>query len=115
MTCTPLAVIAGSSALETGDSAIRPRGPPLEEVVDESNRLARLVSLLSMTRLDASHRCRRVPAEASSVLLGRLRRDWGRSVVMIFSRSPGHPLDGVLVSSAVNVLKRAEIQPVRSR
>ena len=115
---TPLAVIAGASSalLEMGESADQAqRASLLEEVVEESNRLARLVeNLLSMTRLDAGAidvDKQRFPLEdVIGSALGRLRRDLtGRSVIKDLPPDlPPIPLDGVLVEQVlVNLLENA--------
>ena len=115
---TPLAVIAGSSSalLELGESADRAqREALLQEVVEESNRLARLVdNLLSMTRLDAGAievEKQWFPLEdVIGSALGRLRKELAGRVVNkhIAPDLPLIPLDGVLVEQAlVNLLENA--------
>ena len=115
---TPLAVIAGASSalLESGDSGDATRREELlTEVVEESNRLARLVdNLLSMTRLDAgaiSVEKQWFPIEdVIGSSLGRLRKELaGRSVRKDLPADlPLVPLDGVLIEQVlVNLLENA--------
>lgn len=115
---TPLAAIAGSSSalLEMSDSAdATQRKALLEEVVEESNRLARLVdNLLSMTRLDAGTievEKQWFPLEdVVGSALGRLRKDLaGRAIEkQLDGDVPLLPLDGVLIEQVlVNLLENA--------
>jgi two-component system sensor histidine kinase KdpD len=115
---TPLAAIAGSSSalLEMSESAdATQRRALLEEVVEESNRLARLVdNLLSMTRLDAGTievEKQWFPLEdVVGSALGRLRKDLaGRAVEKrLDGEVPLLPLDGVLIEQVlVNLLENA--------
>ena len=115
---TPLAVIAGASSalLELGDAPEpAPRRALLEEVFEESNRLARLVdNLLSMTRLDAGVivvQKQWFPLEdVIGSALGRLRKELaGRVVNKDLARDlPPVPLDGVLVEQVlVNLVENA--------
>ena len=115
---TPLAVIAGASSalLELGESAdVAQRTALLEEVVEESNRLARLVdNLLSMTRLDAGAievEKQWFPLEdVIGSALGRVRKELtGRAVNKDLAPDlPLIPLDGVLIEQAlVNLLENA--------
>jgi two-component system sensor histidine kinase KdpD len=115
---TPLAVIAGASSalLELGETAdITRRTSLLEEVVEESNRLARLVdNLLSMTRLDAGAievEKQWFPLEdVIGSALGRVRKELtGRTVNKDLAPDlPLIPLDGVLIEQVlVNLLENA--------
>jgi len=115
---TPLAVIAGASSalLELGEAVDVPRRTELlEEVVEESTRLARLVdNLLSMTRLDAGPievKKQWFPLEdVIGSALGRLRKELsGRSVNKDLAPGlPLIPLDGVLIEQVlVNLLENA--------
>ncbi len=115
---TPLAAIAGASStlLELSDSADpAQRRELLEELVEESNRLARLVdNLLNMTRLEAGKIVvdkQWFPLEdVIGSALGRLRQELaGRSVDKHLPEDlPLVPLDGVLVEQAlVNLLDNA--------
>lgn len=115
---TPLAVIAGASSalLELGESADATRREELlKEVVEESNRLARLVdNLLSMTRLDAGAikvEKQWYPLEdVVGSALGRLRKELtGRVVTKDLAPDlPLVPLDGVLIEQVlVNLLENA--------
>ena len=115
---TPLAVIAGSSSalLELGDRPIERRERSLlREVVEEANRLARLVdNLLSMTQLDAGATAverQWFPLEdVIGSALGRLRKELAGRVVNkdVAPDLPLLPLDGVLVEQVlVNLLENA--------
>jgi len=115
---TPLAVIAGASSalLELGDAAdVARRTSLLEEVVEESNRLARLVdNLLSMTRLDAGAievEKQWFPLEdVIGSALGRVRKEVsGRTINKNLALDlPPIPLDGVLIEQVlVNLLENA--------
>ncbi len=115
---TPLAVIAGASSalLELGESAdLTRRTGLLEEVVEESNRLARLVdNLLSMTRLDAGAievEKQWFPLEdVIGSALGRMRKELTGRVVSkdLAPDLPLIPLDGVLIEQVlVNLLENA--------
>jgi two-component system, OmpR family, sensor histidine kinase KdpD len=115
---TPLAVIAGASSalLELGESAdVTQRTALLEEVVEESNRLARLVdNLLSMTRLDAGAievEKQWFPFEdVIGSALGRVHKELiGRAVNKHLAPDlPLIPLDGVLIEQVlVNLLENA--------
>jgi two-component system sensor histidine kinase KdpD len=115
---TPLAVIAGaSSTLLELSEPVDPaqRRALLEEVVEESNRLARLVdNLLSMTRLDSGTievAKQWFPLEdVIGSALGRLRKGLAdRAVNKDLPRDlPVIPLDGVLMEQAlVNLLENA--------
>jgi two-component system sensor histidine kinase KdpD len=115
---TPLAVIAGTSSalLEMGESVdATMREGLLKELVEESNRLARLVdNLLTMTRFDAG------PIEVEKQwfpledvigsALGRLRKELTGRVVNkdLTPDLPLVPLDGVLIEQVlVNLLENA--------
>ena len=113
-----MAVIAGASSalLELGESVdLARRTALLEEVVEESSRLARLVdNLLSMTRLDAGAievEKQWFPLEdVIGSALGRLRKELtGRPVKKELAPSlPLIPLDGVLIEQVlVNLLENA--------
>jgi two-component system sensor histidine kinase KdpD len=115
---TPLAAIAGagSTLLELSDSAEpEQRRALLEEVVEESNRLARLVDdLLSMTRLEAGTievDKQWFPLEdVIGSALGRVRKDLADRVVekRLAADLPLLPLDGVLMEQVlVNLLENA--------
>jgi two-component system sensor histidine kinase KdpD len=115
---TPLAVIAGASSalLEMGPSADETRREVLlKEVVEESQRLARLVdNLLTMTKFDAGPikvGKQWFPLEdVIGSALGRLRKELtGRAVNKDLALSlPLVPLDGVLVEQVlVNLLENA--------
>jgi two-component system sensor histidine kinase KdpD len=115
---TPLAVIAGtSSALRELGTAATPeqsRGM-LDEIYDESNRMARLVdSLLSMTRLDAGTVVvdkQWFPLEdLVGSALDRTRKELaGRTIsTRLPADLPLVPMDGALVEQAlVNLLENA--------
>jgi two-component system sensor histidine kinase KdpD len=115
---TPLAVIAGASSalLGLGEAADKTqRTALLEEVIEESTRLARLVdNLLSMTRLDAGVievKKQWFPLEdVIGSALGRLRVELaGRTVNKDLAPDvPLLPLDGVLAEQIfVNLLENA--------
>jgi two-component system sensor histidine kinase KdpD len=115
---TPLAVIAGASStlLELSESADpAQRRALLEEVVEESSRLARLVdNLLSMTRLDAGTievEKQWFPLEdVIGSALGRLRKGLTHRAVNkhLAPDLPLIPLDGVLMEQVlVNLLENA--------
>ncbi|HEY5527956.1 MAG TPA: sensor histidine kinase KdpD [Thermoleophilia bacterium] len=115
---TPLAVISGASSTllelgEGGDKATREE--LLREVLEESNRLARLVdNLLSMTRLDAgSIQVEKQWYPLEDVIgsaIGRLRKELaGRKVNKLLPPDlPLVPLDGVLIEQVlVNLMENA--------
>jgi two-component system, OmpR family, sensor histidine kinase KdpD len=115
---TPLAVIAGTSSalLEMGQSVdVKTRESLLKELVEESNRLARLVdNLLTMTRFDAGPiRVEKQWFPLEDVIgstLGRLRKELiGRVVSKDMAPNlPLVPLDGVLIEQVlVNLLENA--------
>jgi two-component system sensor histidine kinase KdpD len=115
---TPLAVIAGASSalLEMGPSADETRREALlKEVVEESQRLARLVdNLLTMTKFDAGPikvENQWFPLEdVIGSALGRLRKELVGRVVNkdLAPGLPLVPLDGVLIEQVlVNLLENA--------
>jgi two-component system sensor histidine kinase KdpD len=115
---TPLAAIAGASStlLELSDSAdAAQRRDLLQELVEESTRLARLVdNLLNMTRLEAGKIAvdkQWFPLEdVIGSALGRLRQELAGRVVEkhLPEDVPLVPLDGVLMEQAlVNLLDNA--------
>jgi two-component system sensor histidine kinase KdpD len=115
---TPLAVIAGASSalLELGEASdMMQRTALLEEVVEESSRLARLVDdLLSMTRLNAGAitvEKQWFPLEdVVGSALRRLRKELAGRVVNkhLPHDLPLIPLDGVLIEQVlVNLLENA--------